>query len=153
MVEFAIVVIPLLGLLFGIIEFGWSLNQQQDVRYGAREGARNAAVSNNSGSNAAPTAQQLVTAVCSRMDSASSAMRVSFIATPSVPAAGPQTGDTAVVQVVKPLQQITGFYSWLLDNDVIRSSVTFRLEQPPTWSNTSPVTVSGSTISGGLACP
>lgn len=153
MVEFALVVLPLVGLVLGIIEFSWSFNQQQDVRFGAREGARVAAVSNINGTNATPTAQQIVNVVCSRMDSSSPKMHVSLVATASVAGNTPTTGDQAIIQVSKPLQQITGFYGWLLDGDMITSKITFRLEQPVTWSNTSAIVRSGSTISGGLTCP
>lgn len=153
MVEFSMVVLPLAALIFGVIEFGWAFNQQQDVRYGAREGARVAAVSNINGTNASPTAQQIVNIVCSRMDSSSPQMHVSVQATSSVMGATPTTGDQAVIQVTKPLQQITGFYDWLVGGDTINSKISFRLEQPVTWSNTSTITRSGSTISGGLTCP
>ncbi len=97
MVEFALVAIPLIGLLLGIMEFGWSFNQQQDVRYGAREGARVAAVSNIDGSNASPTAQQIVDVVCSRMDSSSTQMHVSLVAPPATVGPTPTTGDRAVI--------------------------------------------------------
>jgi Flp pilus assembly protein TadG len=152
MVEFALVAIPLIGLLLGVIEFGWSFNQQQDVRYGAREGARVAAVSNINGTNTAPTAQQIDDVVCARMDSSSPQMHVSLVATPSVSGSTPTVGDQAVIQVTKPLQQITGFSTWMLGGDTITSKISFRLEQPVTWSNTSAITKSGSMISGGLTC-
>ncbi len=151
MVEFALVSLPLMLLIMGAIEFGWSLNQMQDVRYGAREGARLAAVSNIDGT-APVTAQQIVNSVCSRMDSSSSAMHVSLIATPSS-GSTVAPGDKAVIKVDKPLQQITGFFSGILGQNTAHSQVTFYIEQVPTWSNTSAVTESGGTISGGLTCP
>lgn len=153
MVEFALMAIPLVGLLLGIMEFSWAFNQQQDVRYGAREGARVAAVSNINGTNATPTAQQIVNVVCSRMDSSGPKMHVSVQATSSVAGNPPTTGDQAVIQITKPLQQITGFYAWMLNGNTIKSKISFRLEQPVTWSNTSAIVQSGSTISGGLTCP
>lgn len=44
MVEFALVVLPLLFLVMGIIEFGWLLNGQISLTSAAREGARAAVV-------------------------------------------------------------------------------------------------------------
>ena len=44
LVEFAIVVIPLLLLVLGIVEFGWLFNGQIVLTSSAREGARVAAV-------------------------------------------------------------------------------------------------------------
>ncbi|WP_394555065.1 TadE/TadG family type IV pilus assembly protein [Agromyces sp. MMS24-JH15] len=43
-VEFALVVVPLLTLLFGIIDFGWIFNQQVSLSNAAREAARYYAV-------------------------------------------------------------------------------------------------------------
>ena len=44
LVEFAIISPVLALLLFGVIEFGWAFSQNLDVRHGAREAARLAAV-------------------------------------------------------------------------------------------------------------
>lgn len=151
--EFSLIIFPLAILIFGAIEFGWAYNQQQDVRYGAREGARIAAVSNIDGTNSNPSAQDIVDEVCSRMDSSSSSMHVSLIAS-SLPSGSSSWIDVpAVIQVTKPLQQITGFFGWIFDGKTITSKLTFRLEQQPTWSNTSAVSTSGGRITGGLQCP
>ena len=64
--------------------------------------------------NTSPSPDDIVKAVCDRMDSSSSSMHVSVIATPSNPSGTAQAGDTAVIKVVKPLQTITGFYAGLL---------------------------------------
>lgn len=151
MVEFALIAPLLFLLLFGVIDFGWLLNQQQDVRYGAREGARIAAVSSQDSST--PTAADIVAAICDRMDSSNTDMHVSLVATPS---AGPtaQIGDLAKIEVWKPAQDITGFFTDVFGDTVIKSDLTFRLEQPPGWSNTTtPLSQSGNTVSGGIACP
>ncbi|UNC93456.1 TadE/TadG family type IV pilus assembly protein [Candidatus Contubernalis alkaliaceticus] len=47
MVEFALIAVPLLILLLGIIEFGWLFNAQIILTGSAREGARVAAVGGN----------------------------------------------------------------------------------------------------------
>ncbi len=46
-VEFALVMVPLLLLLFGIIDFGFAFNNQLAVTAAAREGARIMAVESN----------------------------------------------------------------------------------------------------------
>jgi Flp pilus assembly protein TadG len=153
LVEFSLIIIPLAILIFGAIEFGWAYNQQQDVRFGAREGARMAAVSNINGTNTSPSAEDIVDAVCSRMDSSSSSMRVSLIASPLPSGSSTWNEVPAVIPVTKPLQQITHFFGWIFDGKTITSSITFRLEQAPTWANTTAITKSAGTISGGLPCP
>lgn len=151
MVEFAIIAPLLFLLLFGIIDFGWLLNQQQDVRYGSREGARIAAVS--SPLSATPTAQSIVDQICDRMDSADSSMHVSLVATGTGPGGQAQLGDLAKIQVWKPAQDITGFFTNVIGDSVIKSTLTFRLEIQPGWSNTTTLSESGGTVSGGLHCP
>ena len=47
LVEFGLVVLPLLIIILGIIEFGWLFNAQITVTSAAREGARVGAVLNN----------------------------------------------------------------------------------------------------------
>ena len=151
LVEFAIVMPLLATLLLGIVEFGWTLNQEQDVRYGAREGARIAAVNNIDGTNTAPTTVDIVAAICKRMDSADSSMRVGFTSTSlDNPLQG---GDTVQITVAKRDQQITGFFSAALNTTVLKSQLDFQLEQVPSWTLTSPIVISGSSISGGLPCP
>lgn len=150
-VELAIVMPLLAALLLGIIEFGWTLNQEQDVRYGAREGARIAAVNNIDGTNTAPTTADVVAAICKRMDSADSSMRVAFTSTSlDNPLLG---GDTVQITVAKRDQQITGFFSAVLNTTVLKSQLDFQLEQVPTWTLTTPIVISGTTITGGVACP
>ncbi len=48
LVEFAIIMPLLFTLVLGIVEFGWLLSNDLDIRHGAREAARQAAV--NAGS-------------------------------------------------------------------------------------------------------
>ena len=55
-VEFALIVIPLLILLLGIIEFGYIFNQQLTVTNAAREGARVLAITKDSGEATAAAA-------------------------------------------------------------------------------------------------
>ncbi|HET6665119.1 MAG TPA: TadE family protein, partial [Acidimicrobiales bacterium] len=70
--EAAIVAPFLFLLIFGIIEFGWVFYQYQDVRQGAREGARIAAVDESSNGAA------IVIATCDRMEDADGDTTVSL---------------------------------------------------------------------------
>lgn len=126
LVEFALIAPLLLALLLGIVDFGWLLAQQQDVRYGAREASRLATV--NTGSTASMT-----TAACDAMDIASGASIVWNTG-------GGGTGDTGSVDVTISVGSLTGFSSLpfvgVIYPSTLTSSVEFRLEQDATnWSN------------------
>jgi hypothetical protein len=137
LVEFAITLPLLLLLLFGIVEFGWLFSQNLDVRHGAREGARLAAV--NFPDGAPPPAgprtsvktDALVAEICRRMQTATG-VEISIQSPGSV-------GSSAVVSVSAPGQTLSGFLDFLLPSDLtLESSVEIRLEQPATWADTSP---------------
>ena len=69
LVEMAIVSIILFALLFGIIDFGWSFMKTLDVRHGAREVGRLAAVNFDDLSvTGSSQGQRIVNAACDRMD-------------------------------------------------------------------------------------
>lgn len=118
LVEFAIVLPFLLVLLLGIVEFGWALGQMNDIRHGAREAARLAAVDTGS-------ATSMRTLVCSSMD-LGSGQTVTF--TDSATGAA---GEEAVVTVSLPVQSLTGagLIASLLPSS-LTSTVRTRLEQP-----------------------
>jgi Flp pilus assembly protein TadG len=123
LVEFAFVLPFLLILALGIVEFGFVLGQMNDVRYGAREGARLAA----SNAASAPTMRGLV---CSAMDQ-SSGQTVTF-----TDSAGGAVGDEVVITVSTPVQSVTGaaLISSLLPSS-LSSTARARLEKPSTnWS-------------------
>jgi Flp pilus assembly protein TadG len=123
LVEFAFVLPFLLILALGIVEFGFVLGQMNDVRYGAREGARLAA------SNAA-SASTMRGLVCSAMDQ-SSGQTVTF-----TDSAGGAVGEEAVITVSTPVQSVTGaaLISSLLPSS-LSSTARARLEKPSTnWS-------------------
>ena len=143
MVEMALVLPLLLIVLFGIIEASWAFAQQNDVRHGAREGARAAAVDTLSLADA-------VNAVCDRMDIVNAADGVTVEFT-SFTGDG-TTGSLASVEVVANVQTLTGFFPSLFGGTV-SSEIQFRVERPsevPTggyWWPGAP----GSTAS--LPCP
>src|SRR5687768_4639069 len=69
LVEMAIVSLFLFTMLFGIIDFGWAFMKNLDVRHGAREVGRLAAVNFDDPLLPGSTqAQRIVNAACDRMD-------------------------------------------------------------------------------------
>jgi Flp pilus assembly protein TadG len=129
-------------LLIGLIEFGWLFAQNLDVRHGAREGARLAAVNHpegpppNSGTRSNGNRDALVAEICGRMQTPDAA-DVSISSSGSV-------GDAATVTVSTPAVTLTGFIDFLLPPSLaLTSTVQIRLEQDATWSNTA----------GPQACP
>lgn len=125
----------LLLLIFGMVEFGWLFAQNLDVRHGAREGARLAAVNYPDGpppDSGTPDANrdQLVAEICARMQTPEGA-EVIITTTGDV-------GDPATVTVNTPGETLTGFIDFLLPPSlVLTSTVQIRLEQAATYSQTS----------------
>lgn len=121
LVEFALVLPVLLVLLFGIIEASWAFAQQNDIRHGAREGARLAAV--NFGDTVA-----IANEVCARME-------VVFPAkTPTIEftnkTGSGELGDVAQITVRTNPDSLTGFVDGLIGAITLESTLEFRLEQP-----------------------
>lgn len=131
LVEFGIVLPLLFLLIFGIIDFGWAFFQQLDVRHGAREGARLAAV--NYKTTATPTAAdqltQIVNETCARMDAGDN-VSVRFHRTGSA-----AVGQPVEVTTSKPIDTLTGFVDFALGGRTTTSNVRIRLEQDATWAN------------------
>lgn len=126
LVEFAVIAPLLITLVLGIVEFSWYLGNNLDVRHGAREGARLAAVD-------ADTTAAMRTSVCNSMDFASG--QIVAFADPGV------VGDEATVTVqINPYNSLTGFMDGFLPNDV-ETTVSIRIEQDSTWAP------------GSAACP
>lgn len=115
LVEFAFVAPFLLLLLLGTVELGWALGLNNDVRHGAREAARLAAVS----------APSLQTSVCGSMD-LSSGQTVEY----EIISGSGATGSTGSVSVTVPAGSLSGapLISWVVP-DTLNSTVEFRLEQ------------------------
>lgn len=124
LVEFAVLLPLLLAVVMGIVEFGWVLSQNLDVRHGAREVSRMVATDDYSFAEA-----------CNRMDLASGAT-----ITVGIPSG--DVGQEALVRVTAPVNTVTGFYdTWL--PATIESEVRVRIEQvqpavAPPASNTCP---------------
>lgn len=136
LVEFAFIAIILFTLVFGVIEYGYAFFQKLDVRHGAREGARLAAV-NYSATNLTGAAQraELLAATCERMD-ASDDVQVRFTQLDGDgDGAINEIGDRVVVEVFAPLDTLTGFFDSVLDTVDLSSTVTLRSEQSQTWQS------------------
>lgn len=99
-VEFALVLIPLIILLLGIIEFGYIFNQQLTVTNSAREGARVLAIT-----------RDVDDAIAAASNAASTLNGTPVINTPQV---CPETGGgDAEVNVALDLDTITGLEAWV----------------------------------------
>ncbi|WP_448808428.1 TadE/TadG family type IV pilus assembly protein [Agromyces bauzanensis] len=106
-VEFALVLIPLIVLLLGIIEFGYIFNQQLTVTNAAREGSRYLAITGNAGE-----------AELAALNAASSLQNVPTVDVGDpCPATG---GGDAEVIVTLPLSTITGIESFVPDFPAIK---------------------------------
>lgn len=124
LVEMAFLMPLLVMILFGIIEFGWTFSQFQDVRHGAREAARLAAVDTAADGT-------MATKVCGLME-VSTGQTITFDLS-----GGTEIGDIASVTVSAPLTELTNLFGAMLPN-TLTSDVQFRLEQPATlWTGTS----------------
>jgi Flp pilus assembly protein TadG len=123
LVEFAIIAPILFALLFGIIDFAWMLGQHQDVRHGAREGARLAAVNTD-------TAANMTTAVQNAMNIANGGT-VTF-----VDGSTGCAGTIGRVTVTVAVTSLTGFsrlpFLSALYPTSFTSSVDFMLDQDST---------------------
>lgn len=122
LVEFALIAPLLILLLLGIIEFGWLFGQYNDVRHGAREGARLASV--DGGTN-----QEIADYVCDSMDlSNGGTLEVDLART------GNTIGATGMATVTLSVDSLSGapFITTFLPSE-LESSVSFRLEQVPNW--------------------
>ena len=134
LVEFAILAPFLILLLLGIIEFGWLMGVNNDVKHGAREGARFAAV--DGGSNAA-----IRTYVCNAMEPiGGSGLQTLEIKLNQVDAdsnGSVTIGDTGVISVRGTTSSLSGagFIEVFLPSQ-LESTLDFRLEQnPASWSD------------------
>ena len=131
LVEFAVALPLLLILVLGIVEFGFVLAQMNEVRHGAREGARYAAVSrpdiNNDGTPG--NNADVVQAVCDAINVPGTTVTVSLTG-------GDERLEYGTVTVTADTDPLTGFplISAMLP-DELTNEATFRLEQDAGWSD------------------
>ncbi len=113
-VEFALILLPLMLLLMGVLDFGSVYNKQLSMSAAAREGVRVMAISNN------PTA-------------ARAAIRGSAVFSPAITDAqivfSPATctaGATVAVTITYPMTSTTGMFTPLMSGNSIRGQATMR---------------------------
>ncbi len=114
LVEFTIVLLPLLLVLFGIIEFGLIMFQKVSIEHDAREAGRLAAVNDPAGKTAATG--------------------VFFTCTPNPNTgnASPSVGDTITAHVPYTYTYVIPLLSSFLGSSLnLASTASFRLEAAP----------------------
>lgn len=133
LVEFALVASLLVLLVLGIVEFGWKFGQFNDVRHGAREGARFAAV--DAGNNSDIRAH-----VCNSMDALSAGITEVRI---DLDEGSGAKGGIGAIRVEADVSSLSSapFISSFLPTELV-SDVEFRLEQDADNWNTEGLTVS-----------
>lgn len=132
-VEMAFVAPFLIILLLGVVEFGWKFGEYNEVRHATREAARFAAVSEpDLDGDSDFDSDDIVQAVCDSLN-LSGAGTVDI----DIDLGGTgQIGDQSEITVTLDVDSLTGaplitpFLPSSLSNEV-----TFRLEQPATWSD------------------
>jgi Flp pilus assembly protein TadG len=127
LVEFAIMAPLLILLLLGIVEFGWVFAQNNDVRHGAREGARFAAV--DAGNNAA-----IRTYVCQTMEGLSAGITTLEVGVDQGSGIRGGTGSITVRATIASLSGAPVISSFL--PTTLESVISFRLEQDADSWNT-----------------
>ncbi len=134
LVEFALLVPLLILLVFGMVEASWLFAQNLDVRHGAREGIRLAAVNfpegppPNGGVRTDANRDALVAEICDRMQTTTGAQ----ITLNSMGA----IGDSATATVEITGDTLTGLLDAFFGSLTLNSTVESRLEQAATWTNT-----------------
>ena len=139
LVEFALIAPILFLIVFGIMEFGWGFAQYLDVRHGAREGARLAAVNyadpgNSPPSEGATQTQEILTEVCERIggDVNGATITLEFVVAGDD---GNDLGDEARISMESDLDTLTGFLDFALGGVEIDDDIQFRLERNASWVN------------------
>jgi Flp pilus assembly protein TadG len=110
-VEFALISLPLLYLLYGAISFGFTLNAQETATQLAREGARVAAIC-GTGANCTSSAQARVAAAAPG--------GFTIVSTTVTPCASPTSDASVIVETRPPLN----FIPFLTSGTRIRGEAT-----------------------------
>jgi hypothetical protein len=124
LVEMAMILPVIVLLLFGIIEMSWLFAQANDVRHGAREGARLAAV--NWGDTSAIGSE-----VCDRMDLGDGTLVITFADGSAGVDDGARESVGRILVELTP-NSLTGMFDGLMNGNTITSDIDFVLEQPIT---------------------
>lgn len=138
LVEFAVIAPLLLILVLGIVEFGWLFGQYNDVKHGAREGARFAAV--NGGVDSGTSSTDIAIRACEAMEGLNAGMSSIAIELTLVDDDNDlsiergETGTIAVTADVNSLSNVPLISTFL--PDTLSSEIDFRLERDPSWVGT-----------------
>ncbi len=131
MVEFAVALPLLLILVLGIIEFGFLLAQMNEIRHGAREGARYAAVSRPDfdGGGGVGDAADVLALTCDSINLPGTTVSVAL-------SGGSQRLDFGTLTVTADTESLSGFpLITAMLPDTLTNEATFRLEQQAGWAN------------------
>ena len=113
-VEFALVLLPLIFLLMGILDFGLLYNRQLGLSAAAREGVRVMAISNN------PAGAR--SAVRNSTDLGPALTDAQIVFSPATCT----SGGTVAVTVTYPMASTTGFFDGLLSGKSLQGKATMR---------------------------
>jgi Flp pilus assembly protein TadG len=116
LVEFTIVMLLLITLLFGIMEAGWAFSQSVEIRNAAREGGRIAVVDYGD-------ATAIGNEVCNRAGLTGAGTQVTIT---RLPAGGPY--ESIEVSISKGYETLTGFLP-VFEGLTLSSTVEMRLER------------------------
>jgi len=117
LVEFTIVMLLLITLLFGIMEAGWAFSQSVEIRNAAREGGRIAVVDYGD-------ATAIGNEVCNRAGLTGAGTQVTIT---RLPATGPPY-ESIEVSISKGYETLTGFLP-VFEGLTLSSTVEMRLER------------------------
>ena len=116
LVEFSIVMLLFITLLFGIMEAGWAFSQSVEIRNAAREGARIAVIDYG-------TASEIAVEVCNRAGITGAGTTVAIVLLPD------ETSPESVqITVQKVYQTLTGFLP-VFEGKTLSSVVEMRIER------------------------
>ena len=130
LVEFALLAPFLILLLLGIIEFGFVLAQMNEIRHGAREGARYAAVSrpDYDGGGGVGDNADVLAVTCDSINLPGTTVSVSL-------SGGTDRLDFGTITVIADSEPLSGFgLITAVLPDTLTNEATFRLEQDSGWT-------------------
>ena len=122
LVEMAFVMILLVTLIMGIVEFGFLLGERNELKHGAHQGARLAAVDESN----------LLARTCGSIN-----LHPTSNVTVTFTRAGSEPGDTGSVELSANVSSLSGL--GLIEvflPSTMTTDADFKLEQPATWDPT-----------------
>lgn len=142
MIEFALVLPFLLLLILGMIELGLIFAQFNEIRHGAREGARYAAVSrpDYDGEGETGDFNDVLAVTCDSINLPNIAITITLTYDDADASSTPDRLEYATVTVDADTSSLTGVP--LVSNlvpDSLTNSATFRLEQDAKWATATTV--------------